>query len=1349
MEYFEADVNLHTTDELDIENNEDLLEKMDDYHFASYVENYCSNLQKLHGSTEDEWIKHGTKNSLVWEKSFEHEILLDVGDDVNLNFNDICNSYTICLSQSSSEDASVNITADGIYKIENKYDSDEEERINTEEINYEHNQGIYGCNGSDMHDETKYNLEGFQCHNTAASTSDEEQEELPYDGNLKNVSHYQKDEKIDLAGNVPPLSRVLGNLSGLGPVSGMSQSIPLGDQKSIVKNMSPQQEVPDNEMNIEVKASSHENKSEMKDITSEQPGDLLMPTNVTKAKNSFQLGGGRSSISESVLHHPFEDEALSSSMYIDSETLPETSFTDSIEETVIMNQISSTSNNDLFMKNNTICKSGTDLSKKEETDGKFGNDEQLVQVISDSYCNNITEVNVEKIGTCRSCDVETAPKIVQEENAQAPLGHKTASGVAQNPMIKMRRTISYNEIKYGKGKQHYPLLDLSKVAPKVKIPKRNTYNNYKCQRSKNAKSSPNSSENLHNIYKSTVDVVQSVPDNAQLSAIATETEVNIKKHLEVNQTPENFQQLQEEFDKLLIKYAEAENTIDQLRFGHKRTVTSDISKSSEMIHFGILPAPCQLAILTSPQQPRAEPICTNESVTFFPLGSTCKNCPMSSSVTPAGSKPDSCQSISEFYKATAEQMAQQLNKHIKYFKCQVEDFKNFLNFKSAPVEDKIEAMKELRDGLDKLERTYIATKDEHSNFQRRCYLEKNTTVGEFDPDREIEGEIFRIGMALENIKEQIDEDICNQSSLPSSFFTSAPHSIPELSSSLAVYSESSMTTITQEGLREVHEGSLLNDGSETQTIFQMQMMTNENNNSTLLKDAYNHIPQRQAAIVSTKAENNIHSSVNIADLSLNKTSELQNISFQGQELLNELKQMLIPDRGAGTLEGSRRTITHTLNSEQPQTERNSGLGEHMLSSKSKLHNANEEPPSLQTDENINELGDNRVRQLLQMADPLGCGTPFNWHKSITGVAESPTQPGEAFLQLDFLTECSDDHIPLPDPQQCTPRITLQQTTCDTDENESLSQPCSARNEEIMELQLEVAELKQKLEENPSQFSNDPKTKKAFDSVLQKQSYSITSCHRKKTSSRSESVEHVKLMNNSLKDHKRRHSTWLQSGDDASDAELCNGMDYFSDAETSVHSKPSFIKASRTAHHKQIYSRNHKSNSTWSDEGLSSSSTGQNLQRRRRNTSSLNNKIIPFKHFSESSSRRSRSNCSSSDSISSSAANEYSEMLKSILPVRSTIDYSPMSRVSKNYYVPSYEIIKKGLQCLPNQNYSTKYFWRNCTDKSISIPEISHLNTNLDRAIEAARKMKKTTRRMVNILSADLARTEHYKYLYDF
>ncbi|XP_051866668.1 uncharacterized protein LOC127567730 isoform X1 [Pristis pectinata] len=1366
MEYFEADINLDTTDELDTEYSEDFLEKMDDCQFVSYVESHCNNLQKSYGITEDEWIKHRNKNSLIWEKSFEHEILLDVDDDFNLNFNDICDSYTICLSQSSAEDVSVNLTPDDICKIEKEYNgSDEAERINTEEINYQHNQDIHSSNYSDAHDETKDNLEGYKYQDIAASTSDEEQEELPYDSNLKNVSEHHTD--IDLGSHVPPLSRLLGNPSGNGPGSGMSQNIPLRDQRSIVKNMFSQQEVSDTKLNTEVEASSHESKREFNAITSEQPVDLLIPRYGTKAAKDFQLGGGRSSISESVQHYFFEeDQALSSTMYIDSETLPETSFTDSIEETVIKNQISSNSNNELFMKNNIFCKSETDLSKKEETDGKFENNEQLVQVIGNSHCNRFAEVNVEKNGTCRgktSYGLETPPKVVQEENEQAPLSHKTASETAQNPVLKMGRTISYNEIKYGKGKQHYPLLDFSKVAPKVRIPKRNTYNNYKCPRSrfKKTKSSPNSSENLHAIHKSTVDVLQNIPDNTQLSVIATKTEVNSKKqHVEANQTLEHFQQLQEEFDKLLIKYAEAENTIDQLRFGGKVTVTSDLSKSSQMIHSGILSSPCQLTIMTSSQQPRAESVCTTESVTFFPLESTHNNYPMSLSVTSAGSKPDSCQPISEFYKATGEQMAQKLNNHIEYFKHKVEDFKNYLNSKLIPVEDKQQEFKELRDGLDKLERIYIATKDEHRNLQHRCYLEKSTTVGEFDPDREIEGEIFRIGMVLENIKDEIDEDICNQSSLHSSIFTPTPLSIPKLSARHAVYSEGSMTAITQEGPREAHEGSLLNDESATQKIVQMQTMTNENNKSPLLKDTYSLTSQRKSPIVPTKAKNNINSSVYLADLSLNGTSELQNISFRGQELVNEFKQqILLPDSGFGTSEGGRpTTATQTLDSDQPQMERNSSLCEQMSSSKLKLHNANGEPSSIHTDENINEVGNNKVRQLLQMAVPSGCTASFNWHKPIIDVADPPAQQGEAFLQLDFLTEYSDDHIPLPNPQQCTPKISLQQTKCDIKKNESLSQPSSTRNEEIMELQQEVAKLKQKLEESLSKLSNDPKTKKVFEPLLQKQGHNITSCCRKKTSSRSsfsfngESVDRVKLTNNSLKHHKRGHSTWLRTDDDASDAELSSGMDFFSDTEASVHSKQSFLETSRTAHHRQTYSRNYKSNSSWSEgshKGLSLSSDGQNLQRRRMNTSILHNKNIPFKRFSERSSRRSRSELTSSVGISSTAANKYSEMSASISPIRSTIEYPPISRVSRNYYSPSYEIIKTGLQCLPNQIYSTKYFWRNCTDKSISIPQILHLNTNLDRAIEAANNMKKTTRRMVKILSADLAKTEYYKYLHDF
>lgn len=111
MECFKEGMNLDSTDESDAKASEDILEKMDDYQFVRYVENHCINLQNSLGITEDELNEQGTKNPLLWEKSFEHEILLDVDDDFNLNFNDVCDSYIICLSQSSAEDVGFNIAA--------------------------------------------------------------------------------------------------------------------------------------------------------------------------------------------------------------------------------------------------------------------------------------------------------------------------------------------------------------------------------------------------------------------------------------------------------------------------------------------------------------------------------------------------------------------------------------------------------------------------------------------------------------------------------------------------------------------------------------------------------------------------------------------------------------------------------------------------------------------------------------------------------------------------------------------------------------------------------------------------------------------------------------------------------------------------------------------------------------------------------------------------------------------------------------------------------------------------------------------------------------------------------------
>ncbi|XP_038650726.1 uncharacterized protein LOC119964797 isoform X3 [Scyliorhinus canicula] len=1204
MEHFEAEINLDVTSEMDTDYNGDLLEKMDDYQFARFVENHCINLQQSLNILDEDCIKQSPDNSLIWEKSFEHSILLDVDDDFNLNFSDVCDSYTIFLSQSSAEDDSLNIIADDIGKIENGYDgSDEDEIQTTEETGYEHNQDIHCSSYSDKPDETKDNLESsFQedkLQEMAGNTTDEEQEELPFDGNLQNVSEYPTDKNLDLVDHMP--TRLVSNQSDHMPVSRMIQTQSFRDKRSTVENSFFQEKVPDSELSTGTEASNHRSENEPNTFLSEDTAGVLVAEHEAKLCSTNELffnplNDGRSSIAESLLRYfSEEDLALSSTMYIDSETLPETSFTDSFEETVIKKHIPSVATNDLLINIKEFTMSETDRSRKQELDSIFANEEKMLHDENDSHyrtAQGIMESNYVK-------GLENSPKITQEQNTETPLSIETILEITQNPMLKMGRTISYNEIKYGRVKQHYTLPDLSKVEPKVKIPKRNASNSYNSNKTimKKAKPSAGSPESSQAIHKSAADVVGEMLDSTQSSVILARTEVNNEKQekqsVEANHTPELFQQLQEEFDKLLIKYAEAENTIDQLRFGAKVSAYSDSNKN-QMAQSETLSPRCQINNLTGPQQHHAQSGSTSDSAILFSL--------------------DSCQSIAEVYKATeGERMAQELNKHIEYFKHQVEDFLKCLNTRSISVEDAQWEFKKLIDGQDKLERSYIANKDEHRSLQQRRYLDKNITAGEFDPDREIEGQIFRIGMQLENIKEKIDDDICNRSSPNNSIIMSSPLSTRE----------STMDAIIQEGLR---------IGLVTQDSFQMDVVSEElpeeDIKDTQIEDRYNCIPQKQIPTVSTKTpstllENNLHSAANPSDSFMNETLGLRSTSFQRQESLIEFKQQQhSPDNGNTGSEGCKpTTVIKTLDSEQSQTE----------------------------------------------------------------------------------------------------------------------------SEEILELQDEVSNLKQKLEESLSKLSYEPPS--------QEQRYRTKSCHRKKTSSTSKSVEDVKLTTSTLNSLKRRHCTWLRADVDVSDRELNNGMEdpLFSDTPISLYAKQSFIQKPRIAYYKQSYSEGHESNRAWlkdSHKDLYSSTNGLNLHAWRMNSCVLCSKDAPHKISERSPGRR--HGLTSNNGISAAAVNKCTEMLASISPLRyDAIEYPLISSASRIYYSPTYEIDKIESPCLPNQFYRTKSFLRSKVNKSTCNPQISHLSTSLDKAIEAANSMKKTTRRMIKILSADLTKAEYYKYLYDF
>ncbi|XP_077412088.1 uncharacterized protein aknad1 [Vanacampus margaritifer] len=77
---------------------------------------------------------------------------------------------------------------------------------------------------------------------------------------------------------------------------------------------------------------------------------------------------------------------------------------------------------------------------------------------------------------------------------------------------------------------------------------------------------------------------------------------------------------------------------------------------------------------------------------------------------------------------------------------------------SVSTEDQQTMFRSLMEAQDQLERKYMSKKEEHRALEMQNYLGLCRNVGTFDPNRLVEGDIFRVGMQLEDIKEMIEKN---------------------------------------------------------------------------------------------------------------------------------------------------------------------------------------------------------------------------------------------------------------------------------------------------------------------------------------------------------------------------------------------------------------------------------------------------------------------------------------------------------------------------------------------------------------------------------------------------------------
>ncbi|NWV40615.1 AKND1 protein, partial [Grantiella picta] len=116
-----------------------------------------------------------------------------------------------------------------------------------------------------------------------------------------------------------------------------------------------------------------------------------------------------------------------------------------------------------------------------------------------------------------------------------------------------------------------------------------------------------------------------------------------------------------------------------------------------------------------------------------------------------------------------EKISQILKDQTDQLTKKVEDFSKHMTQETFFLQDKYLALNQLKRYLDVLERNYLTAREKHNNLQLHNYKNKPINLGEFDPERRVEGGIFRLGMLLEDIQEQMDDSKGSLSSLLTSF----------------------------------------------------------------------------------------------------------------------------------------------------------------------------------------------------------------------------------------------------------------------------------------------------------------------------------------------------------------------------------------------------------------------------------------------------------------------------------------------------------------------------------------------------------------------------------------------------
>ncbi|XP_048103336.1 uncharacterized protein LOC125297186 isoform X2 [Alosa alosa] len=665
-------------------------------------------------------------SSILWERCIQQSIFVDISEDDSLHFSDLQpGSFNICLNQDSEvSESSIKISEN------TELDSSDEEDKEFAETSVTTSSGGSGTGSSSIKDSATHlsrtagktpmsskrkQMWGYD--DDPVNTSDEDQEDLPYDGDLikqgylNDAQRKTSDKEEQIMNNCENISEKtatdLNIMDSQLPNSGVDGPLvnSAGGKEWCTDQREPEEAVP----------------------TSNKPQHVRGTL-----------------ISDLLLRHFTQEHLLNATMFIDAETLPDVSLMESLDDTVVS------------MVSQLVPRQEEAVSGLSNGNRDDGQEEDEV-ISGDGILETLEQGDVSGQlgpGSERSSGSESkrnSPELRHRSSSPQPANAEDS--IQRCPLV---RTRSFSELKYGQGQVHYPLPDFSKVAPKVKIPKASSAVRSVCPSPGilRAQSSPGMLAKSSASNMATMNVISRVLEDA----IPPPEKLFFFREQEMCQG--SVHHLQAEYDMLVTKNAEAENLIDQMRLGaniqarcEPSLQTSCSDKEEDIKGVGI--DLCKFEDTERSTEPHQKG--SDKDFAKVPEPST--------------APPPKTKEQSEGEKMTSELMA-----IISQFGVKVAEFKNGVSTMSISIEEQQMVFKSITDAQDQLERNYMAKKEEHRALEMRSYMGIARNTGEFDPDKQVEGEIFRIGMLLEDVKEQIDTNVCQSFSPPPSTSTPAPPS---------------------------------------------------------------------------------------------------------------------------------------------------------------------------------------------------------------------------------------------------------------------------------------------------------------------------------------------------------------------------------------------------------------------------------------------------------------------------------------------------------------------------------------------------------------------------------------------